>query len=510
MKENSTEIESKQKNPYSYNGDVLISSSLPSQKDDDLEPQLSDSEVEKTKNPHRKKVYLETYGCQMNFADSEIVLSILKNNNYQMCKKAIESDLILINTCSIREKAELNIRKKLNGYQKLKRGKKVKIGVLGCMAERLKKKFLEEEKIVDLVVGPDSYRDIPSLLKKVHNNEKAINVKFSKFETYEAIDPERINSNNISAFVSITRGCDNMCTFCVVPFTRGRERSRDPKSILNEIDLLDKKGFKEITLLGQNVDSYLWYGGGLKKDYSKATELQKKTSLRFNNLLEIIAQEKPNMRIRFSTSNPQDMSNEVIEIIAKYKNICKHIHLPIQSGSNKILKKMNRLHSKEEYLILIKKIKARIPNCSISHDIIVGFPSEEDQDHLDTLNLMESVKYDYGYMFKYSERPGTLAQKKFKDDVPLEIKNLRLKEIILKQNKHSYLRNKQFLNKTVCVLIEKESKKSTMFWSGRTTQNTVVVFPKKNFLPGDFVDVKIENCTSATLIGNGLKISKNI
>ena len=471
--------------------------------------EMETENIVKFKN-NKKKVFIETYGCQMNFADSEVVLSILKNNEYQKCENAAESDLILINTCSIREKAELNIRRKLNTYKKLKKKKKTKIGVLGCMAERLKKKFLEEEKILDLVVGPDSYRDIPNLLNKVDNKEKAINVKLSKFETYEKIIPERINSNKISAFVSITRGCDNMCTFCVVPFTRGRERSRDPKSILNEIHLLDKKGFKEITLLGQNVDSYLWYGGGLKKDYSKATPLQKKTSLRFNNLLEIIAQEKPKMRIRFSTSNPQDMSDEVIEVISKYPNICRHIHLPVQSGSNKILKKMNRLHTREEYLVLINKIKTKIPDCSISHDIIAGFPSENDKDHLDTLNLMESVKYEYGYMFKYSERPGTMAQKKFTDNVPLEIKNLRLKEIILKQNKHSLFRNQQFLNKIVCVLIEKESKKSDEYWSGRTTQNTVVVFPKQNFSPGDFVDVRIENCTSATLIGNGLRISKDI
>ena len=477
-----------------------------------MDSTITEKETEnivKFKN-NKKKVFIETYGCQMNFADSEVVLSILKNNEYQKCENAAESDLILINTCSIREKAELNIRRKLNTYKELKKKKKTKIGVLGCMAERLKKKFLEEEKILDLVVGPDSYRDIPNLLNKVDNKEKAINVKLSKFETYEKIIPERINSNKISAFVSITRGCDNMCTFCVVPFTRGRERSRDPKSILNEIHLLDKKGFKEITLLGQNVDSYLWYGGGLKKDYSKATPLQKKTSLRFNNLLEIIAQEKPKMRIRFSTSNPQDMSDKVIEVISKYPNICRHIHLPVQSGSNKILKKMNRLHTREEYLVLINKIKTKIPDCSISHDIIAGFPSEDDKDHLDTLNLMESVKYEYGYMFKYSERPGTMAQKKFTDNVPLEIKNLRLKEIILKQNKHSLFRNQQFLNKIVCVLIEKESKKSDEYWSGRTTQNTVVVFPKQNFSPGDFVDVRIENCTSATLIGNGLRISTDI
>ena len=314
-----------------------------------------------TTKSNKKKVFIETYGCQMNFADSEVVLSILKNNQYEKSENAIESDLILINTCSIREKAEINVRKKLSAYKKLKKNNKIKIGVLGCMAERLKKKFLEEEKIVDLVVGPDSYRDIPNLLDKVGNNERAINVKLSKYETYEKIIPERINSNKVSAFVSITRGCDNMCTFCVVPFTRGRERSRDPKSILNEIHLLEKKGFKEVTLLGQNVDSYLWYGGGLKKDYLKASPLQKKTSLRFNNLLEIIAKEKPKMRIRFSTSNPQDMSDEVIEVISKYRNICKHIHLPFQSGSNKILKKMNRLHTREEYLGLITKIKNKIP-----------------------------------------------------------------------------------------------------------------------------------------------------
>ena len=471
--------------------------------------EITNEKIVRSKN-NKKKVFIETYGCQMNFADSEVVLSILKNNQYQKCESAIESDLILINTCSIREKAELNIRRKLNAYKKLKNKNKVKIGVLGCMAERLKTKFLEEEKIVDLVVGPDSYRDIPNLLNKVDGNEKAINVKLSKFETYEKIIPERINSNKVSAFVSITRGCDNMCTFCVVPFTRGRERSRDPKSILNEIHLLEKKGFKEITLLGQNVDSYIWYGGGLKKDYSKASPLQKKTSLKFNNLLEIIAKDKPRMRIRFSTSNPQDMSDEVIEVIAKYRNICKHIHLPVQSGSDKILKKMNRLHTREEYLTLVNKIKNKIPNCSISHDIITGFPSEDDKDHIDTLNLMESVKYEYGYMFKYSERPGTVAQKKFIDNVPMEIKNIRLNEIILKQKKHSYLKNQQFLNKTVCVLIEKESKKSNRFWSGRTTQNSVVVFPKKNFSPGNFVDVRIEDCTSATLIGNGLRISKDI
>jgi tRNA-2-methylthio-N6-dimethylallyladenosine synthase len=369
------------------------------------------------------------------------------------------------------------------------------------MAERLKEKFLEEEQIVDLVVGPDSYKDLPNLLNEVENNQRAVNVILSKSETYGDISPVRIHNNGISAFVSITRGCDNMCTFCVVPFTRGRERSRGPESIIREIQQLAENGYREVTLLGQNVDSYLWYGGGPKKDFIKASEEQKKNSVRFSQLLDLIATNFPKIRIRFSTSNPQDMTIDVIKTMAKHENICNHIHLPIQSGSDRILKKMNRLHTRQEYLDLIKKIKKIIPNCGISHDIMTGFPSESEKDHQDTLTLMEEVKYDFGYMFAYSERPGTYAGRNFKDDITKEIKQRRLEEIINLQQKHSKERNQRFMNLTCPVLIDKSSKKSNEFWSGRTSENNVVVFPKQDFSPGDIVDVKIENCTSATLIG---------
>jgi len=384
------------------------------------------------------------------------------------------------------------------------------VGVLGCMAERLKHKFLEEEKIVDLVVGPDAYKDLPNLLQEVALDRDAVNVILSKEETYGDISPIRLKSNGVSAFVSITRGCDNMCTFCVVPFTRGRERSRDPKSILHEINDLAQKGFKEITLLGQNVDSYLWYGGGLKKDFEKATSLQQKTALRFENLLTLVAEAQPKIRIRFSTSNPQDMSLEVLKVIKKYNNICNYIHLPVQSGSNAILKKMNRQHTREEYMQLIKNIRKFIPNCGISHDIIAGFPTETDQDHQDTLDLMDFVKYDFGFMFAYSERPGTLASRKIEDDVPEHIKKKRLSQIIEKQQKHSQIRTESFIGQTVSVLIEKESKRSNKYWSGRIPQNTVTVFPKKEFKIGDFVEVKITDCTSATLIGEAVKLSKKV
>ncbi len=369
------------------------------------------------------------------------------------------------------------------------------------MAERLKEKFLEEEQIVDLVVGPDSYKDLPNLLNEVENNQRAVNVILSKSETYGDISPVRIHNNGISAFVSITRGCDNMCTFCVVPFTRGRERSRGPESIIREIQQLEENGYREVTLLGQNVDSYLWYGGGPKKDFIKASEEQKKNSVRFSQLLDLIATNFPKIRIRFSTSNPQDMTIDVIKTMAKHENICNHIHLPIQSGSDRILKKMNRLHTRQEYLDLIKKIKEIIPNCGISHDIMTGFPTETEKDHQDTLTLMEEVKYDFGYMFAYSERPGTYAARNFNDDVGKDVKQRRLEEIINLQQKHSRERNQRFMNLTCPVLIDKTSKKSNEFWSGRTSENNVVVFPKQDFSPGDIVDVKIENCTSATLIG---------
>ena len=458
-----------------------------------------------------KKVYIESYGCQMNFADSEIVASILSKEGYNLTKDFDKASLILINTCSIREKAEQTVRKRLEYFNSKKNQKSdMTVGVLGCMAERLKHKFLEEEKIVDLVVGPDAYKDIPNLLKKVSNAKEAVNVLLSKDETYGDISPVRLNSNGVSAFVSITRGCDNMCTFCVVPFTRGRERSRDPKSILNEIRDLVSKGYKEITLLGQNVDSYLWYGGGLKKDFNKATKLQKRTALRFENLLDLVAKSHSKVRIRFSTSNPQDMSLNVLRVMAKYNNICKYIHLPIQSGSNTILRKMNRQHTREEYFHLIDNIREIIPDCGISHDMITGFPSETDKDHQDTLDLMDFVKYDFGFMFAYSERPGTLAARKIKDDIPENLKKKRLTEIIRKQQIHSRYRTKQFIGKTVCVLIEKSSKRSENHWSGRTTQNTVAVFPKKNYQIGDFVDVKITSCTSATLIGDAIQISNSI
>lgn len=458
-----------------------------------------------------KNAYIESYGCQMNFADSEVVASILSKEGYSISKNIDDANLILINTCSIREKAEQTVRKRLEYFKsKKKYHSDFTVGVLGCMAERLKHKFLEEEKIVDLVVGPDSYKDIPNLLEEVANNREAVNVLLSKDETYGDIAPIRLNTNGVTAFVSITRGCDNMCTFCVVPFTRGRERSRDPKSILNEVSDLVSKGYKEITLLGQNVDSYLWYGGGLKKDFDKANSLQKKTALRFENLLSLVAKENPKIRIRFSTSNPQDMSIEVLKVMAKFDNICKYIHLPVQSGSNAILKKMNRQHTREEYIQLINSIRDIVPNCGISHDMISGFPTETEQDHKDTLELMDYVKYDFGFMFAYSERPGTLAARKIKDDIPEKVKKRRLSEIILKQQEHSSFRTNEFLGKTVCVLIEKTSKRSQDFWSGRTTQNTVVVFPKEEFKLGDFVDVKINSCTSATLQGKAVRISNHI
>ena len=386
-----------------------------------------------------KKFSIISYGCQMNVSDSEVVASILQQIGYSHTNELHDSDLILLNTCSIREKAELTVRKKLESINAIKKNNKnLKVGVLGCMAERLKEKFLIEEKIVDLVVGPDAYRDLPNLLKEVEFGNDAVNVLLSKEETYADINPNRYNTNGINAFVSITRGCDNMCTFCIVPFTRGRERSRDPKTILNEINNLVKNGYKEVTLLGQNVDSYLWYGGGLKKDFKKASEIQRKTSVNFAMLLKIVAKSFPKTRIRFTTSNPQDIDTEVLETMASYDNICNHIHLPVQSGSNQILKKMNRKHTVKEYRDIINKIKNILPDCGISQDMITGFPDETEEDHLDTLKLMDYVKYDFGFMFKYSERPGTLAAKKFNDNVPEDVKQRRLSEIIDIQLKHSY------------------------------------------------------------------------
>ncbi len=464
-----------------------------------------------TKDGNTRKLFIESYGCAMNFSDSEIVASILQNEGFNTTQSLEDADLVLVNTCSIRDKAEQTVRKRLEKYNAVKRSvnPKMKVGVLGCMAERLKSKFLEEEKIVDLVVGPDAYKDLPNLLAEVDEGRDAINVILSKEETYGDISPVRLNTNGVTAFVSITRGCDNMCTFCVVPFTRGRERSRDPQSIIEEVNDLWNRGFKEITLLGQNVDSYLWYGGGLKKDFEKATDMQKATAVNFAKLLELCAQAQPKMRIRFSTSNPQDMTLDVVESMAKYDNICNYIHLPVQSGSDRILKEMNRQHTREEYIELIDNIKRIIPDCTISHDMIVGFPTETEQDHQDTLTLMEHVKYSFGYMFAYSERPGTLAERKMEDDVPEPVKKRRLAEIVALQQRHSLYRTRQETNKIVEVLIEKDSKKSSNHWSGRTQHNTVAVFPKEHYKIGDFVNVKITDCTTATLIGEAVGYSNN-
>ena len=457
-----------------------------------------------------RNLYIESYGCAMNFSDSEIVASILANEGFNTTQKLEDADLVLVNTCSIREKAELTIRKRLEKYNAIKKKRPhMKVGVLGCMAERLKSKLLEEEKIVDMVVGPDAYKDLPNLIQEIDAGRDAVNVVLSKEETYGDISPVRLNTNGVSALVSITRGCDNMCTFCVVPFTRGRERSRDPQSILVEVNDLWNKGYKEITLLGQNVDSYLWYGGGLKKDFDKASEMQIATAVDFSNLLDMVAKAQPKMRIRFSTSNPQDMSLDVIKTMAKHENICNHIHLPVQSGSNRILKAMNRLHTIEEYFELIANIKKIIPNCAISHDMISGFPTESEEDHQDTLTVLDNVKYDYGYMYSYSERPGTMAARKMKDDIPEEIKQRRLSEIIALQRDHCQFKTEQHLGKVQEILIEGTSKKDETMWKGRNSQNVVAVFPKENYNLGDFVNVKMNDCTSATLIGEAVGLSNN-
>ncbi|MEM9867445.1 MAG: tRNA (N6-isopentenyl adenosine(37)-C2)-methylthiotransferase MiaB [Bacteroidota bacterium] len=465
--------------------------------------------LEKTED-NTRKLYIESYGCQMNFSDSEIVASILAKEGFNTTNLLEEADLVLVNTCSIREKAELTVRKRLEKFNAVKKiNPGMKVGVLGCMAERLKSKFLEEEKIVDMVVGPDAYKDLPNLIQEIDEGRNAVNVLLSKDETYGDVAPVRLNSNGVTAFVSITRGCDNMCTFCVVPFTRGRERSRNPQSILEEANDLWEKGFKEITLLGQNVDSYLWYGGGLKKDFKRATEMQKATSVNFAKLLDMVAMAQPKMRIRFSTSNPQDMTLDVIETMAKHKNICNYIHLPVQSGSDRILKAMNRLHTRAEYFELIDNIRRINPDCAISQDMITGFPTETEQDHQDTLSLMEYVKYDFGFMFAYSERPGTRAAHKLVDDIPEETKKRRLREIIALQQKHGLYRTQQHIGNIEEVLIEGSSKKSEAHWMGRNSQNTVVVFPKEHYKIGEFVHVSIKECTSATLIGEAVALSSN-
>ena len=462
-----------------------------------------------TVSDNNRKMYIESYGCQMNFSDSEIVASILTKEGFSTTPNIEEADVVFVNTCSIREKAEQTVRNRLKVYNaiKKKQNPKMVVGVLGCMAERLKEKFIEEEKLVDIVVGPDAYRDLPNLIDEVDEGRKAVNVILSKEETYAEISPVRLGGNGITAFVSITRGCDNMCTFCVVPFTRGRERSRDPQTIVRECQELVADGYKEVTLLGQNVDSYLWSGGGLKKDFNKLSPQQKAESVNFAQLLALVAQVSPELRIRFSTSHPKDMTDEVLHTMAKFENICKYIHLPVQSGNSRILDLMNRGYTREWYIDRIDAIRNIIPDCGISMDIISGFCSETDQEHKDTLSLMEYVKYDFGFMFNYSERPNTQAQRKLEDDVPEKIKKKRLTEIIDLQMKHSLVRNKLHVGKVHKVLVEGVSKKSENDLYGRNTQNTVIVFPKENYKAGQYVKVKVYECTSATLKGNAIGLA---
>lgn len=443
-----------------------------------------------TQAPGAKSFYIESYGCQMNFSDSEIVASILFDSGYHITRDFSEADLIFLNTCSIREKAEQTVRKRLSDFNKIKAIKPdVLVGVLGCMAERLKKNLLEEEKIVDIVVGPDAYRTLPNLISEAETGQKAVNVILSREETYADIQPVRLDKNGISAFVSIMRGCDNMCSFCVVPFTRGRERSRDPQSIIEEARMLWDKGYKEVTLLGQNVDSYKW------KNEAGETEVN------FAQLLALVAQIHPMLRVRFSTSHPKDITDEVLHTMAQYNNICKYIHLPVQSGSTTVLDRMNRTYTRDWYLERVDAIRRIIPNCGISSDVIAGFCGETDEEHQDTVSLMELVKFEMSYMFYYSERPGTLAARKFEDDVPLETKKMRLQEIIDTQNRHSLEKNLADVGKEHIVLIEKPSKRNIEEYCGRNDQNKMVVFPIENYQPGDYVKVLVESASTATLIG---------
>jgi len=444
-----------------------------------------------------KKLYLESYGCQMNFSDSEVVASILTNEGFSTTRNIDEADVILLNTCSIRENAETRVRNRLTDFKKKKEDHpELVVGILGCMAERLKKSLLEEEKLVDLVAGPDAYRDLPNLIEEVGTGQKAVNVLLSRDETYADISPVRLDQGGISAFVTIMRGCDNMCSFCVVPFTRGRERSRDPQTIVEECRDLFEKGYREVTLLGQNVDSYRWNitSKGEIKDTSLSTT-------NFAQLMEKVALVSPLLRVRFSTSHPKDMTDEVLEIMSKYENICPYIHLPVQSGNTDVLYRMNRGYSREWYLERIDAIKRIIPDCAISTDIITGFCGETDEEHQDTLSLMERVQYDFAYMFKYSERPKTLAERRFKDDVFEDVKGLRLNEIIEKQLSHSLKSHQKQVGTLQKVLVEGPSKRSEDFYCGRNGRNSMVVFPKENAKKGNYALVRIEECTSATLLG---------
>lgn len=439
-----------------------------------------------------RRFYIESYGCQMNFSDSEIIASILNSEGFGPTRNFEEADLIFLNTCSIREKAEQTVRKRLTEFRKLKQSRPgLLIGVLGCMAERLKGKLLEEEKLVDIVVGPDAYRTLPQLITEADGGQKAVNVLLSREETYADISPVRLNSNGITAFVSIMRGCNNMCSFCVVPFTRGRERSRDAASIVKECRELFENGYKEVTLLGQNVDSYY---------YTSEADAKPVT---FACLLERVALISPELRVRFSTSHPKDITDEVLHTMAKYENICSYIHLPLQSGSTRVLQLMNRSYTREWYAAKVNRIKEIIPDCGISSDVIAGFCTETEEDHKDTLEMMEYAQYDMSYMFFYSERPGTLAERRYKDDVSLEVKKRRLQEIVEVQNMLSLRSNQKDIGKTFKVLIEATSKRSALDWMGRNSQNKVIVFPKgiHNYKPGDYVQVKVKDCTQATLLG---------
>ena len=461
-------------------------------------------------NIYKKKFYIESYGCAMNFSDSEIVASILQNDGFGTTKNFEEADLILVNTCSIREKAEQTIRKRLTEFRKAKQAKPgMLVGILGCMAERLKSKLLEEEKLVDLVVGPDAYRTLPGLIEEAESGQKGVNVLLSRDETYEDISPVRLNSNGVSAFVSIMRGCNNMCSFCVVPFTRGRERSRDAVSIINECKDLFDNGYKEVTLLGQNVDSYLATVQTNNKiaDFKLiTTPLNNSTNERvvtFANLLEMVANIHPMMRVRFSTSHPKDITDDVLYTMAAHENICKYIHLPVQSGSSRILQLMNRTYSREWYIGKVNRIKEIMPDCGITSDIISGFCTETEEDHEDTLSIMKQCEYDMSYMYFYSERPGTLAAKRFTDDVPLDVKKRRLDEIVKLQNQLSQKNYKTDIGKTYKVLIEGDSKKSNLDWSGKNSQSKVIVFSKSNsdYRKGDYVQVLVRASTGGTLLG---------
>ncbi|MFZ1369872.1 MAG: tRNA (N6-isopentenyl adenosine(37)-C2)-methylthiotransferase MiaB [Ferruginibacter sp.] len=442
-------------------------------------------------NAFKKHFYIESYGCAMNFADSEVVASILLENGFGATSDFENADLIFINTCSIREKAEITVRKRLTEFRKIKKQRPgMLVGVLGCMAERLKAKFLEEEKLVDLVVGPDAYRSLPGLIEEAETGQKAVNVLLSRDETYADIAPIRLNSNGVTAFVSIMRGCNNMCSFCVVPFTRGRERSRDAQSVINECKTLFEEGYREVTLLGQNVDSYHWI------------DEQKELVVTFAMLMEQVALISPLLRIRFSTSHPKDITDDVLYTMLKYENICNYIHLPVQSGSTRVLQMMNRTYSREWYIAKVNRIRELIPDCGLSTDMITGFCTETEEDHRESLSLMEYCKYDLAYMYYYSERPGTLAERRFEDDVPLDVKKRRLQEMIDLHRIHSLQSMQRDVGKICKVLVEGTSKKSEHHFFGRSDHNKVVVFAKDNHKKGDYVFIHITSCTAGTLIGS--------